>query len=332
VGGGGFGAGAGGSGDGGGGLGAGGAAFVRRGGSLTLIDPVFTGTVSATGGAAGGGTAGSGQGVGQGLFLGGNLTLQVSSGKTITLSGTDFLGGGFDTQAQGGLTKAGPGTLTLAGPNSYVGGTSVTGGTLLVTNTTGAATGTGLVTVGTGAANSGTLGGTGAVGVVTIAGGGTVAPGNGAASGKLTFQGGLTLQAGSAFDVVTGNGSASSVAVFGPLDVTGGTRTLAILDDGSLVPGKPYTYTIATMSTTFGFSPSSFSVTAGNFGGFLGTPTVTNPGGNSLVLSFTPVPEPAAALAACALVAAGWAGFWRRRWASNCLLGGPRSLTGGFQR
>ena len=37
--------------------------------------------------------------------------------------------------------------------------------------------------------------------------------------------------------------------------------------------------------------------------------------GSSIVLGFTPVPEPAAVLGVCALATTGWVGFWRRRWA-----------------
>ncbi len=130
----GFGGGTGGSstsatGDGGGGMGAGGAAFIRSNTSLNLIDPVFTGTNQAIGGSASG-SAGSGQAIGQGLFLGGNLTITLSAGNTVTLGGSDFLGGGANAQAQGSFAKAGPGTLILAGSNSYTGGTTISAGTL----------------------------------------------------------------------------------------------------------------------------------------------------------------------------------------------------------
>jgi autotransporter-associated beta strand protein len=140
---GGFGGGNGGeSGDsGGGGLGAGGAVFVRRGGTLNLIDPVFTGTISATGGPG----FQNGQGIGQGLFLGGNATLTVSSGNTLSLGGSDFVGGGNNIEAEGSFTKAGTGSLVLNGSNSYAGGTTISAGTLVINNAL--ATGPGTVTV-----------------------------------------------------------------------------------------------------------------------------------------------------------------------------------------
>jgi autotransporter-associated beta strand protein len=288
-------------------LGAGGSAFVRFGASVNLIDPIFTGATSATGG-TGPNTFNNGQGIGQGLFLGGATTLTVSSGQTITLGGSDFVGGGNNGEAMGALTKDGPGTLVLSGNNSYAGGTTINNGTLRAANVSGSATGSGAVRV----ASSGTLSGTGTVaGAVTVQAGGAITPGNGVAPGMLPLQGGLTLQATSVFNVVAGNTTASALAITGALDVTGGSRTLTIFNDGSLTFGLPYTYTVATMSSTNGFTPTSFSVAAGNFPGFLGTPTVTNPGGTMLVVSFAPVPEPAHALLFCAAV--GAVGWWRRR-------------------
>ena len=41
----------------------------------------------------------------------------------------------------------------------------------------------------------------------------------------------------------------------------------------------------------------------------------TNRNGVGTGTRIVPVPEPATVLGACALAAAGWVGFWRRRWA-----------------
>jgi fibronectin-binding autotransporter adhesin len=80
-------------------------------------------------------------------FNGGMLqfgsTFNLANTRTITLSGG---GGTFDTNGFnttisqgitgiGGLTKRGPGTLTLSGSNSYSGGTVLNAGILVVNNT-----------------------------------------------------------------------------------------------------------------------------------------------------------------------------------------------------
>jgi autotransporter-associated beta strand protein len=97
-------------------------------------------------------------------------------------------------QDAGSITKIGGGTLTLTGANAYSGGTTITGGILLVSNASGSGTGTGPVTV-----NDGTLGGSGIIsGAVTV---GTntntvssLAPSKGAKRpATLAIQGALTL-------------------------------------------------------------------------------------------------------------------------------------------
>ncbi len=71
----------------------------------------------------------------------------------------------------GSLVKAGTGTLTLSGTNTYTGPTSINAGTLRVNGNQTAATG--LVSVASGA----TLGGSGILGgAVTVADGGHIAP------------------------------------------------------------------------------------------------------------------------------------------------------------
>src|SRR5438552_15167436 len=88
----------------------------------------------------------------------------------------------------GTLIKTGDGTMVLAGANLYQNGTTVSGGTLLVNNTSGSGTGSGGVTVQSG----GTLGGKGAIsGSVTVQSGAVLSPG--ASTGRLTIGGALTL-------------------------------------------------------------------------------------------------------------------------------------------
>ncbi len=92
----------------------------------------------------------------------------------------------------GTLIKTGPGTMELTAANQYQGPTTISGGTLLVNNTSGSGTGSGGVTVQSG----GTLAGNGIItGDILIQPGGTLAPGYGVGTltvGNLAL-GGTTL-------------------------------------------------------------------------------------------------------------------------------------------
>src|SRR5262245_36375842 len=111
------------------------------------------------------------------VFLGANNLTVGTNNLGTTFSGL-IQDGGSGGGRGGSLTKAGSGKLTLTQSNTYTGGTTISKGTLLVTNRSGSATGTGSVQV-----NAGTLGGTGrisgaaTIGTVTTAA--TLAPGNG---------------------------------------------------------------------------------------------------------------------------------------------------------
>jgi autotransporter-associated beta strand protein len=109
-------------------------------------------------------------------------TLTIGNGDT---GGGAFLGSIADGSGIMALVKVGSAAITLAGTNSYSGGTRVGNGTLLMNGISGVSP----ITVSNGA----TLGGIGIIsGPVNINGGGNLAPGN-AGIGVLTFSNNLTL-------------------------------------------------------------------------------------------------------------------------------------------
>src|SRR6185369_10310815 len=125
------------------------------------------------------------------VFSGGAVTIgSISGGGNLMLSAGLVTGGNDNSTTFSGsmsgsqrLTKTGAGSLTLAraAGNTYSGGTIVSGGTLVVNNTSGSGTGSGSVLVNSGA----TLGGTGSItGIVTNSG--NVAPGVGVGSLNLS--------------------------------------------------------------------------------------------------------------------------------------------------
>ena len=130
------------------------------------------------------------------VLLGNNRLISGSNDLSTTFSGTIQ---DYDVPRHpGSLQKIGNGTLTLRGENTYLGGTTIEGGKLVVANQSGSGTGSGPVSV-----NKGKLGGTG-----IIAGATTIGTGSGtgaflapaAATGTsqqaiLTIQSALTFNA-----------------------------------------------------------------------------------------------------------------------------------------
>jgi fibronectin-binding autotransporter adhesin len=177
------------------------------------------------------------------VFDNGTLDLTNATGDVVigSLSGSGIVlldghtlsigSNNFDTtfsgviQDSGELTKAGTGTLTLTGANSYTAATTVSAGVLVVSNTSGSGTGTGPVKV-----NAGTLGGRGVIaGAVTIGTGGGVgaflAPGVASnQTGKLTLKKTLTFKSDStyAYKLNTNNGRADLVRAKGITIENGG--------------------------------------------------------------------------------------------------------------
>jgi len=89
------------------------------------------------------------------------------------------------------LDKSGTGNWTLAGENSYTGGTTISEGLLIVNGSTASLSDFSVL-------SGGTLGGSGTIGGnVTVASGGTLAPGN--SPGVLEIEGTYHLESGSIF-------------------------------------------------------------------------------------------------------------------------------------
>ena len=155
------------------------------------------------------------------------------------------LSSGAPISGNGSVTKIGPGSQILSGNNSYLGATTVTAGTLIVS---GSLTGTSAATV---AANSnlevdgslnnsipvtvsGELSGSGSVGPVTGTAA-TLAPGlstiTNADAGTLTANGAVSLDANSTFSIRLGASSSDQLAVASGDLVTLAGANLQLVDD-----------------------------------------------------------------------------------------------------
>jgi autotransporter-associated beta strand protein len=182
-------------------------------------------------------TAGSIAGSGS-YYIGANNTLIVGSNNLSTVvsgviadnnpCGCGPAGPGLPGPG-GALEKVGTGMLTLSGPNTYTGTTTVFGGVLDIEGSIASSV---LTTVNPG----GALSGAGIVGNTMIAGG-ILMPGNGAPGSFMTVAGNLAFQSGAQY-LVTLNSTASTFAnVIGNATLTG-TATLAGTVGVAFLPGS----------------------------------------------------------------------------------------------
>lgn len=215
-----------------------------------------------------------------------NLNGNTALGFTNT-GGTTFSG----VVANGSLTKSGSQALTLASKtgNTYTGGTVVSAGSVLVTNTSGSATGTGAVSVtGTGTV----LGGTGFIvgPATTVASGSILQGGAGVPSGALTLNTNLTLSSGSIVQLALGDGGVHST-----LSRAGGTWVFATNQAFNFTYGGPVGF-YDNLITGLASDPGGESTWTINNAGFVGTFAYDNTGNIDLTLTASPVPEPTTVL------------------------------------
>lgn len=168
----------------------------RAGQVILGVNGTATGAVNLNGGTLRANSIQGGAGTANATFNGTQIIAKVNEAAFISnLDSATIAAGGLKVDSNafsvgvtqtltgvGGLDKTGAGTLTLSAPNSYAGGTTVTGGTLLINGSQTLATG--LVSV----SGGGILGGTGVSGGnLSLGAGGTLAPG--ASAGTLTSTG-----------------------------------------------------------------------------------------------------------------------------------------------
>ena len=104
------------------------------------------------------------------------------------------------------------------------------------------------------------------------------------------------------------------LAVNGTLDLTNSTLNLVSLPSSNFVSSQPYSWAIASASSSLTGIPSIGLISGSDFTTGV-SPTnfmVTNPGGGVLFLNYSPVPEPAFVLFACG-TGVGAIGWWNRR-------------------
>jgi autotransporter-associated beta strand protein len=281
-------------------------------------------------------------------LTGGTIALFGSSSTITTDTGVSASIGSTITGAA--VVKDGAGTLTLSGTNTYSGNTTISNGTLAL-GASGSINSTPSITVGAGAtynvsAVSGgyilgsstaqTLQGLGNVtGATTVASGSTVRGDSGAGTGSLTV-GDLSINSGASLATqVTTDENVNSRLITGATNTinlisTGGRFNIQLLGDSVLTQNTEYQITLiqGATGTTYQRNSSAWDGTTNPFttadfnllGSFAGYESVSlTVVGNNLVLTFTPVPEPATIFGASAL-ALGAFGLIRRRMKSNAVV------------
>jgi autotransporter-associated beta strand protein len=202
------------------------------------------------------------------VWLGGASLVTGANNLSTTFSGI-IKDGGLWGGSGGRFTKSGNATLTLTGANTYVGGTTIEGGKLVVKNITESATGTGPVQV-----NAGALAGRGIIAGAVVVGSGSgpgalLAPGQGKGrQNTLTIQSTLTFNSDGTYEcgVNSKQGFADKVVANG-VTIIGGRFLLQDPLDLALVPGTELTVidntSASPISGTFANLADDSTVTVG---------------------------------------------------------------------
>ena len=181
--------------------------------------------------------------------------LYYKSSQASTFAGS--LVGGADSGVE--VNNPAGGSLTLTGTSSYGGGTTLTAGMLVVSNSAGSATGTAAVTLNGGTlASGGAPSGSGRIGgdVIAGTGGHLIAPGGVGPIGTLNLGGALSLNGKSTLDFDISGTSHDLLSIAGSLNVAG-LPAIALNYSGALSGN----YVLASYPSSSGMSgTSSFNI------------------------------------------------------------------------
>jgi fibronectin-binding autotransporter adhesin len=240
-----------------------------------------------------------------------NRTFSITAGRTATINVQESLSNltlsGVIGSTTGALTKAGTGTLTLSGGNTYTGATTISAGTLVAGSANAFNLATGQVNVSGGTLDS-SVANVNFGGAINLSSGSVNINSNSAvgtislATGKnFTASGGtLTFNLGTAFDqIVSAGGSAK-------FDLTGSTLVLDTTGAGfsygntyQLFSGFDASTSVAGTALITGYDTAGFTATLSN--------------GGQLSFAASAVPEPSTYAALAGLGILGFAVYRRRR-------------------